>query len=216
LIIITINIFIIIFNKYIMAAPSVNYKDTLNKMANLEEVSSFIVSQNAALETKRGMLGKTLSNMQIQISKIRDQIDNIKSKGSVANTEMKQLIADADTKQQQSLKNIKTSISAMINMDKLETSIKNLEGDINTLSSAAGTGTNPAAPAFVPGAGAGAGPGAGAGAGAGAGGPSQAGGYTYGKSRNRGNGRRRRTKKSRKNNRNRKGYYTLGNLKRRI
>jgi len=97
-----------------MAAPSVNYKDTLNKMANLEEVSSFIVSQNAALEAKRGMLGKTLSNMQIQISKIRDQIDNIKSKGSVANTEMKQLIADADTKQQQSLKNIKTSISAMI------------------------------------------------------------------------------------------------------
>jgi len=175
-----------------MATPPVNYKDTLNKMANLEEVSSFIVSQNAALEAKRGMLGKTLSNMQIQISKIRDQIDNIKSKGSVANTEMKQLIADADTKQQQSLKNIKTSISAMINMDKLETSIKNLEGDINTLSSAAGTGTNPAAPAFVPG--------------AGAGGPSQAGGYTYGKSRNRGNGRRRRTKKSRKNNRNRKGY----------
>jgi hypothetical protein len=183
-----------------MAAPSVNYKDTLNKMANLEEVSSFIVSQNAALEAKRGMLGKTLSNMQIQISKIRDQIDNIKSKGSVANTEMKQLIADADTKQQQSLKNIKTSISSMINMDKLETSIKNLEGDINTLSSAAGTGTNPSAPAFVPGAV----PGAGAGAGAG---PTQAGGYTYGKSRHRGNGRRRRTKKSRKNNRKRNGYY---------
>ena len=183
-----------------MAAPSVNYKDTLNKMANLEEVTSFIVSQNAALEAKRGMLGKTLSNMQIQISKIRDQIDNIKSKGSVANTEMKQLIADADTKQQQSLKNIKTSISSMINMDKLETSIKNLEGDINTLSSAAGTGTNPSAPAFVPGAV----PGAGAGAGAG---PTQAGGYTYGKSRHRGNGRRRRTKKSRKNNRKRNGYY---------
>lgn len=183
-----------------MAVPSVNYKDTLNKMANLEEVSSFIVSQNAALEAKRGMLGKTLSNMQIQISKIRDQIDNIKSKGSVANTEMKQLIADADTKQQQSLKNIKTSISSMINMDKLETSIKNLEGDINTLSSAAGTGTNPSAPAFVPGAV----PGAGAGAGAG---PTQAGGYTYGKSRHRGNGRRRRTKKSRKNNRKRNGYY---------
>jgi hypothetical protein len=177
-----------------MAAPSVNYKDTLNKMANLEEVSSFIVSQNAALEAKRGMLGKTLSNMQIQISKIRDQIDNIKSKGSVANTEMKQLIADADTKQQQSLKNIKTSISAMINMDKLETSIKNLEGDINTLSSAAGTGSNPSAPAFVPGAGAGAGAG-----------PTQAGGYTYGKSRHRGNGRRRRTKKTRRKH-NRKGY----------
>lgn len=183
-----------------MAVPTVNYKDTLNKMANLEEVTSFIVSQNAALEAKRGMLGKTLSNMQIQISKIRDQIDNIKSKGSVANTEMKQLIADADTKQQQSLKNIKTSISSMINMDKLETSIKNLEGDINTLSSAAGTGTNPSAPAFVPGAV----PGAGAGAGAG---PTQAGGYTYGKSRHRGNGRRRRTKKSRKNNRKRNGYY---------
>ena len=163
-------------------------------MANLEEVSSFIVSQNAALEAKRGMLGKTLSNMQIQISKIRDQIDNIKSKGSVANTEMKQLIADADTKQQQSLKNIKTSISAMINMDKLETSIKNLEGDINTLSSAAGTGSNPSAPAFVPGAGAGAGAG-----------PTQAGGYTYGKSRHRGNGRRRRTKKTRRKH-NRKGY----------
>jgi len=177
-----------------MATPPVNYKDTLNKMANLEDVSSFIVSQSAVLEAKRGMLGKTLSNMQIQISKIRDQIDNIKSKGSVANTEMKQLIAEADTKQQQSLKNIKTSISSMINMDKLETSIKNLEGDINTLSSAAGTGTNPSAPAFVPRTGAGAGAGAGAGL---------VGGYTYGKSRNRGNVRRRRTKKSRrKYNRN--------------
>ena len=199
-----------------MSTSPANYKDTLNKMANLEEVSKFIFTQNVALEAKRGMLSKTLSDMQIQISKIRDQIDNIKNKGNVANTEMKQLIDDADTKQQQSLNNIKTSISAMINMDKLETSIKNLEGDINTLASAAGTGTNPSAPAFVPGAAGAAGAAAGSAAGAAAGSAAGAaagattgadadkdkesmeGGYTYGKSRKRGKGRRRRTKKSRR------------------
>ena len=60
----------------------------------------------------------------------------------------------ADAKQQQAIENIQNNIKALVNMDKLETSIKNLEGDINALTSAAGTGMNPTAAAFVPGAGA--------------------------------------------------------------
>ena len=80
-------------------------------------------------------------------------------------------------------------------MDKLEMSIQNLEGDINALSSASGTGMNPTASAFVP-----RGPGAAApGAAAPGAENNQRGGYTYGKSRKYEKGRRRRrTKKSKR------------------
>ena len=139
-----------------MAQPTaLNYKDTLNKMANLEELSKFVVNSNAALEGKRGQMVKLLADMQTQVGKVRDQIDNIKSQGTTATTEMKQLIKDADAKQTDSLKSIKASISSMLQMDKLETAVKNLEGDIKSLASVtnAATGQNAAAPAFVPGAG---------------------------------------------------------------
>ena len=63
-----------------MASSANDYKDTLNKMANLDSLSKFIVTQNSALDTKRGLLTKTLTSMQAQIAKIRDQIDNIRSK----------------------------------------------------------------------------------------------------------------------------------------
>jgi hypothetical protein len=178
-----------------MASPVNDYKDTLNKMANLDSLSKFIVTQNIALDTKRGLLTKTLTSMQAQIAKIRDQIDNIRSKGATATTEMNQVIKASDAKQQQALENIQNNIKALVNMDKLETSIKNLEGDINALTSAAGTGMNPSAAAFVPGAVPPPAPGPGPGS------SGQAGGYTYGKSRKREKGRRRRTKNSRK-----KGY----------
>lgn len=181
-----------------MASPVNDYKDTLNKMANLDSLSKFIVTQNIALDTKRGLLTKTLTSMQAQIAKIRDQIDNIRSKGASATTEMNQVIKASDAKQQQALENIQNNIKALVNMDKLETSIKNLEGDINALTSAAGTGMNPTAAAFVPGASASAPAPASASA---PGSSGQAGGYTYGKSRKREKGRRRRTKNSRK-----KGY----------
>ena len=47
-----------------MASPINDYKDTLNKMANLDSLSKFIVTQNIALDTKRGLLTKTLTSMQ--------------------------------------------------------------------------------------------------------------------------------------------------------
>jgi chromosome segregation ATPase len=177
-----------------------DYKSTLNKMANLEDLSKFIVAQNAALEAKRGNLNKIITGMQSQVSKIRDQIDNIKSKGAVISTEMKQVINDSNTKQEQSLTNIKNSISSMIKMDKLETAVKGLENDISSLyatSASAGEGRlNPEAPAFTPEQPAATGPAATA--------SEQSGGYTYGKSRKRGKGRRKRTKKSRKKGSNKK------------
>ena len=177
-----------------MASSANDYKDTLNKMANLDSLSKFIVTQNIALDTKRGLLTKTLTSMQAQIAKIRDQIDNIRSKGATATTEMNQVIKASDAKQQQALENIQNNIKALVNMDKLETSIKNLEGDINALTSAAGTGMNPTAAAFVPGAGTAPAP-----APASAPGSSgMVGGYTYGKSRRREKRRRRRTKNDRK------------------
>ena len=183
-------------------ATATDYKSTLNKMANLEDLSKFIVAQNAALEAKRGNLNKIITGMQSQVSKIRDQIDNIKSKGVVISTEMKQVINDSNTKQEQSLTNIKNSISSMIKMDKLETAVKGLENDISSLyatSASAGEGRlNPDAATFIPAAQqpAATGPAATT--------SGQAGGYTYGKSRKRGKGRRKRTKKSRKKGSNKK------------
>ena len=190
-----------------MAAPEPNFKDTLNKMANLEELSKFVVAQNAALEAKRGMIIKTLSGMQNQVSKIRDQIDNIRSQGTTAKTEIKQLISDADGKQKQSLQNVKNSITAMLNTDKLVTSVKNLEGDIDSLASVSGSGTNPGAPEFKPSAGPGPAPAAAPApaakpatyAAAAAKGADMKGGYTYGKSRRSGkHHKKRRTRKARR------------------
>ena len=183
-----------------MAQPTtLNYKDTLNKMANLEELTKFVVSSNAALEGKRGQMVKLLADMQTQVGKVRDQVDNMKSKGATATTEMKQLIKDADAKQTESLKSVKASISAMLQMDKLETAVKNLEGDIKSLATVtnAATGQNTAAPAFVPGAGA-AQP-----ATANASKP-KVGGYTYGK-RKKGS-RKRRGKKSRRKGTNKRKH----------
>ena len=176
-----------------MANPApLSYQDTLNKMANLDELSKFVVTSNAALEGKRGQLVKTVSSMQLQLSKVRDQIDNIKSKGATATTQIKQVIKDADAKQVQSLQNIKSSITAMLQMDKLETAVKNLGGDINSIAGVAGTGTNPDAAEFKPK------PNSNLNPNAAEFNPNQQGGYTYGKSRKKGKGRRKRTKKSRK------------------
>ena len=186
-----------------MAQPTtLNYKDTLNKMANLEELTKFVVNSNAALEGKRGQMVKLLADMQTQVGKVRDQIDNIKSQGTTASTEMKQLIKDADSKQTESLKSVKSSISAMLQMDKLETAVKNLEGDIKSLASVtnATTGQNAAAPAFVPGAGA-AQP---ANVQSAAKSKPTVGGYTYGK-RKKGS-RKRRGKKSRKKRSNKRKH----------
>ncbi len=183
-----------------MAQPTtLNYKDTLNKMANLEELTKFVVSSNAALDAKRGQMVKLLADMQTQVGKVRDQVDNMKSKGATATTEMKELIKDADAKQTESLKSVKASISAMLQMDKLETAVKNLEGDIKSLATVtnAATGQNAAAPAFVPGAG-NTQP-----ANVNAAKP-KVGGYTYGK-RKKGS-RKRRGKKSRRKGSNKRKH----------
>lgn len=167
-----------------------DYTDTLNNMANLEDLTKFVVASNTALEGKRSQMVKLLVDMQSQVGKIRDQIESIKNKGTSATTEIKQLIKDADTKQGESLKRIKSNITSMIQMDELENTVKNLEGDINTL---AGVTT------AVVGSSIGLDPGSGRPP---AIGPATLGGYTYGKSRRKGKGRRKRTKKSRK-----KGSY---------
>jgi len=186
-----------------MAQPTtLNYKDTLNKMANLEELTKFVVNSNAALEGKRDQMVKLLSDMQSQVGKVRDQIDNIKSQGTTATTEMKQLIKDADAKQTDSLKSVKASISAILQMDKLETAVRNLEGDINSLAgvTAATTGQNASAPAFDPGAG----KNQPATAESAAKSKPLSGGYTYGK-RKKGS-RKRRGKKSRKKGSNKRKH----------
>jgi len=112
---------------------------------------------------------------------------------------MKQLIKDADAKQTESLKSVKASISAMLQMDKLETAVKNLEGDIKSLATVtnAATGQNTSAPEFVPGAG------KTQPANVNAAKPT-VGGYTYGK-RKKGS-RRKRGKKSRRKGSNKRKH----------
>jgi hypothetical protein len=176
-----------------MFSPTTSPVDvTLNKMANLEELSNFVVSTNVAMEAKRGNMVKLLVDMQRQVVKVRDQIESIKNRGNNATADIKKMIKTADTKQEESLKRIKSSITSMLEMDQLESAVKNLEGDITSLSGVATDSLtlDPTAPEFVPAASRGT-----------TDGPTL-GGYTYGKSRKKGKGRRKRTKKSRK-----KGSY---------
>ena len=154
-----------------MTSPDNTYQDTLNKMANLEELSRFIVSQNAALEGNRGSVIKQLNSMQASVGKVRDEIDKITNKGVTATTNIKKVISDAEGKQKQALNNIKAMITDMTKTDKLKTAITALESDINALVIKAGApgsntpGSNgaakpaaskldPTAKAFVPGQGA--------------------------------------------------------------
>lgn len=169
-----------------MSSP--DYKATLNKMATLEGLTKFISESSATLNSKRGSLVTLLTSMKENIAKVRNQIDTIKQSGATAKVEMQQVIKDADSKQQESLKNIQSSITTMMNLGELEAAVNKLNTDITGLVQAAqGTYADAAARGTSGGPG---GPGA-----------PKRGGYTYGKSR-RGKGkRRRRGKNSRKKGR---------------
>ena len=187
-----------------MSSPE-DYKATLNKMATLEGLTKFISDSTATSNSKRGSLITLLQSMQKNIGTVRTQIDTIKQSGATAKIEIQQVIKDADTKQQQTLQNIQSSITAMMNLGELEAAVNKLNTDITglvnvsqgTYADAAkkpGPGGQPQGPGGqwprgqTP-------PGSGANTGA------NRGGYTYGKSR-RGKGkRRRRTKKSRRKGR---------------
>lgn len=179
-----------------MASP--DYIDTLNRMATLERLTKFISDSSTTFSSKRGSLVKLLQSMQTNIQTVRTQIDTIKSSGATAKIQMQQVIKDADTKQQQTLQNIQSSITAMMNLGELEAAVNKLNTDITGLVNASQGTYADAAKKTGPG---------------GPGGPggqwprgqtppgSTIGGYTYGKSR-RGKGkRRRRTKKSRRKGR---------------
>ena len=174
-----------------MSSP--NYKDTLDKMATLEGLTKFITDSSETLKSKSGTLVKLLQGMQDNIQTVRKQIDTIKQSGATAKIEMQQVIKNADTKQQQTLQNIQSSITAMMNLGELEAAVNKLNTDITGLVTAS-QGTYADAAKRPPGQG---------GPGQGQGGPGQGqwpsrGGYTYGKSRKGKGKRRRRTKKSRR------------------
>lgn len=126
-----------------------NFKDTLNNMAKLDDLTQFIQSSNADLERKRGSIIELVQRMQKQIETVRTQIDSLKSQGTTATTEMKQLIADADSKQKDTLKNVKATITSMINLDKLQTAVDNLGNDITSLTKVT-TGSSDSKPPSSP------------------------------------------------------------------
>ena len=126
-----------------------NFKDTLNNMAKLDDLTQFIQSSNADLERKRGSIIELVQRMQKQIETVRTQIDSLKSQGTTATTEMKQLIADADSKQKDTLKNVKATITSMINLDKLQTAVDNLSNDITSLTNVT-TGSSDSKPPSPP------------------------------------------------------------------
>lgn len=116
-----------------MAAPESDYEDTLNKMANLESLSTFITEQTTALDAKRGEMTTKLSNMQTQVADIKQKIGSIRFNSGEAARAIQKLINESGKKQQDSLKIIQASIKAMLNMGKLDDSITNLEGEISGL-----------------------------------------------------------------------------------
>ena len=117
------------------------FEDTLNNMANLEGLTDFIQSSHNKLEDKRRNIIKIIQHMRDQIKAVESQIDSLKSQGSSATTEMKKLIADADSKQTKALDNVKTIINSMIDLEELQTAVDNLGHDITSLTNVT-TGTS--------------------------------------------------------------------------
>ena len=117
------------------------FKETLNNMANLEGLTKFIQSSHDTLKENRGSIIKIIQHMREQIKAVESQIDSLKSQGSSATTEMKKLIADADSKQKNALDNVKAIINSMINLKELQTAVVTLDNDITSLTNVT-TGTS--------------------------------------------------------------------------
>jgi hypothetical protein len=185
-----------------MSTP--NFKDTLNQMSKLDDLTQYIHTSNNALEEKRAKVIVLVQHMQKQIETVRTQLDSIKNQGSTASMEIKQLIAAADSKQKDSLKNIKASINSMINLEKLQTAVNNLGNDITSLTNSTNGNNppgnlNPNAPTFDPTKP----PGPNNAPTSGGGCNRQHGGYTYGKSHRKD---RKKKRKGRKNSKKKRHY----------
>lgn len=169
------------------------YQDTLNRMADLQELATNVDSTSQALTANKEKIMALIGDANKQIQKLQGNIDKIKSQGTQAKAEVKELIASADTRQKAALAKLNEKIKAMGDVSSLESQVNLLKKDIDGLAdkvgvddadsddegssaSAAQSTLDPTAPEFVSGQGA------------------TTGGYTYGK-----HTRRRRRRHHKKN-----------------
>jgi len=187
-----------------MATGNDDYQSTLNKMADLQDLAATVEQASKNLTANKQKLNGLITDCNKQIQALQGNIDKIKGQGSQAKAQVKELIKNANERQQSAIEKLKTTINAMSNTDALEQQLNLLKTDIDKIAGAmdmAGTaagnpaaaaaaaaaqskkGLNPSAAEFKP--------------------AGQAGGYTYGK-RTKGK-RRRRGKKSRRKGKKSKG-----------
>jgi hypothetical protein len=183
-------------------ADNNDWEQTLQRMADLDELSKNASDGAETLTKTRGNLNKIVTNMMGSVKLMKKNIDAIKSEGNTATKACKDLIKNKyGPLQEQNIKAILEYVKTMSDMGESEKNIRDLSSDLGRLKQATGSSgidtdatddrrnmANAAAAAA---------------AAAGKEGSmfketDMQGGYTYGKSRKRGKGRRKRTKKSRK------------------
>lgn len=186
-------------------ADNNDWEQTLQRMADLDELSKNASDGAETLTKTRGNLNKIVTNMMGSVKLMKKNIDAIKSEGNTATKACKDLIKNKyGPLQEQNVKAILENVKTMSDMGELEKNIRDLSSDLGRLKQATGSSgidtdatddrrnmANAAAAAAA------------ASAtddeeGAMFRDTDMKGGYTYGKSRKRGKGRRKRTKKSRK------------------
>jgi hypothetical protein len=181
------------------AEDNYDWEQTLQKMANLDELSTLASTGAKMLTDKRNRIGDTVKNMLVSVKLIKQKIDSIKSEGNTAKKACKDLIKNKyGPLQQQNIEKIMEHINTMTNMGELEKHILDLNADVGRMkkmTESSGIANDPtdvrrniatqAAQAAATR-------------------PEQSGGYTYGKSKRKGKGRRKRNKKSRKKGSNKK------------
>ena len=199
------------FIKYIMSTNDFSYQETLNKMAELQDLAATVEDTSAKLSEKKQNLMRLIGDCNKQVNALQDNIGKIKGQGSQAKEQVQTLIKKADERQTSTIQKLKSSIEAMSNTDQLEKQLDLLKDDINKIArvmdtpgpgqvninadaaAAAAAAKSSQPKPYIPPSQRGKPPSSP---------PPTVGGYTYGKSRKRdGKRRRRRGKNSRKKGR---------------
>lgn len=182
------------------AGDNYDWEQTLQKMANLDELSTAASTGAKMLTDKRNRIGDTVKKMLASVKLIKQKINSIKSEGNTAKKACKDLIKNKyGPLQQQNIEKIMEHINTMTNTNELEKHILDLNAEVGRMkqmTESSGIANDPtdvrrniATQAAAQ---------------AAATRPEQSGGYTYGKSKRKGKGRRKRNKKSRKKGSNKK------------
>lgn len=172
--------------------PVESYNAILNRMSNLEDLTTFIANITKGKSDQTATMLKLIASMSTKVNDVREKISQIKSGSLEVGNRIKEVIQNSEVTQKATLQKIKESITNLGNIQGLDNALKGLDNDVSLLiEKAIGNGSgSTAAPPVSPNGNQGA---------ATPGNNTQLGGYTYGRSSHRrGNGRKRRAKKTKR------------------